>query len=235
MRNICLYYMSSQVPPDPILTTYKYWNWLNVDEETRRQRALDNTYMRFPTVQNNPTTFLKMFVIIRGLVDEITSVTRVNNVLTALRNTVNTWSGSNTMTIGTSTVTAPIDMNYEPSTFLSTQRGYVVSTPITTGLINGSNVATLSIPTPGLWWIYFSVHTSINYQTGTIVQVFDGATLLAQSFQNNLTNGFYSFSTLKVSTTLSFDTGTKSITFPCGAGGGGIGYNGGNCFAIRMG
>jgi hypothetical protein len=223
--------MSAQVPPDPILTTYQYWNWRNVDEETRRQRALDNTYMMFPTVQNNPVTFSKMFVIIRGLVDEITNVKRVKDVLDSLLNTVNTWSGSNTMTVDTSTVTAPIGMNYSPTTFLSTQRGYVVSVPITTGSVTGAVVATLSIPTPGLWYIYFSLNTVVGYPSGSIVQVFDGGTLLAQSFQNTITN---LYSTLKIGTTLSFNTGTKTITFPCGAGGGGMNYNGGNCFAVRM-
>ena len=223
--------MSSQVPPDPILTTYQSWNWFNVDEETRRQRALDNTYMRFPTVQNNPTTFLKLFVIIRGLVDEITNVKRVKDVLDSLLNTVNTWTGPNSMTIVSASVTQPIGMDYSP-TFLSTKRGYVINIPITTGSINGSVVATMSIPTPGVWWIYISLHNSVGYSSGTIIQIFDGATLLAQSFQN-IIGGLYS--TLKVSTTLSFDTGTKSITFVPGAGGGGIFYNGGNCFAVRMG
>jgi len=55
--------MSAQVPPNPILTTYQYWNWLNVDEATRRQRALDNNYMTFPTVQNYPTFFSKLFLV----------------------------------------------------------------------------------------------------------------------------------------------------------------------------
>lgn len=55
--------MSSQLPPNPILTTYQYWNWVNVDEATRRQRALDNNYMTFPTVQNYPTFFSKLFLV----------------------------------------------------------------------------------------------------------------------------------------------------------------------------
>ena len=105
-----------------------------------------------------------------------------------------------------------------------------------TGSITGAVVATLTL-TPGLWYVYFSVNTLIGYSSGTIVQVFDGAgpvpapVLLAQSFQNNLTS---LFSTLKIGTTLSFDTGTKTINFICGAGGGGMTYNGGNCFAVRM-
>lgn len=224
--------MSSQVPPDPILTTYQYWNWENVDEETRRQRALDNTYMRFPTVQNKPTTFSKLFVPtdIYSLV-KIANTTYVGLVINSLLTAVNTWTGPNTMTIVSASVTQPIGMDYSP-TFSSTQRGYVINIPITTGPINGSVVATISIPTPGVWWIYISLNNSVGYSTGTIIQVYDGATLLAQSFQN-IIGGLYS--TLKVSTTLSFDTGTKSITFVPGAGGGGIFYNGGNCFAVRMG
>ena len=63
MRNVYVLYMSAQLPPDPILTTYQYWNWKPVDEATRRQRALDNTYMMFPTVQNNPVSFSKLFLI----------------------------------------------------------------------------------------------------------------------------------------------------------------------------
>lgn len=55
--------MSFQLPPNPILTTYQYWNWINVDEATRRQRALDNTYMTIPTVQNYPTFFSKLFLV----------------------------------------------------------------------------------------------------------------------------------------------------------------------------
>lgn len=221
--------MSAQLPPDPILTTYQYWNWVNVDEATRRQRALDNTYMMFPTVQNNPVSFSKLFFITDAVLTKMANTSYVYSAFINLLSAINIWSGSNTMTIGSSTVTAPIDMNYAP-TFLSTQRGYVVSTTITTGSITGASIASLSL-TPGLWWIYFSVNVIVGYASGSIVSVTDGGTTLAQSFQNNLPN---LYATLKIGTTLSFNTGTKTITFPCGAGGGGMTYNGGTCFAVRM-
>lgn len=80
--------MSAQLPPDPILTTYQYWNWLNVDQATRRQRALDNTYMMFPTVQNNPTFFSKLFLITDAT---LTKMANTSYVYSALLSAINTW------------------------------------------------------------------------------------------------------------------------------------------------
>jgi len=212
--------------PNPITTNFipEAWDFTILNR-------FANFILTYPITQNADIVFQTVSVGTATLLTQMANTSYVYSAFLALLSAINIWSGSNTMTIGTSTVTAPIDMNYEPPTFLSTQRGYVVSTPITTGSINGASIATLPL-TPGLWWIYFSVNTKIGFPSGSIVQVFDGATLLAQSFQNNLTS---LFSTLKIVTTLSFDTGTKSITFPCGAGGGGMIYDGGSCFAVRMG
>jgi len=104
--------MTSQVPPNPILTTYQYWNWLNIDAETRRQRALDNTYMMFPTVQNNPTSFSKMFVNLISLITQIANTSYVFDKINDLLFYANTWTGLNTFdsidtnSITTNTITA---------------------------------------------------------------------------------------------------------------------------------
>jgi hypothetical protein len=87
--------MSAQLPPDPILTTYQYWNWLNVDEATRRQRALDNNYMMFPTVQNNPVSFSKMFVELITSLTQIASTFAIEDRIINLLYAINTWTGSN--------------------------------------------------------------------------------------------------------------------------------------------
>lgn len=98
--------MSAEVPPDPILTTYQYWNWENVDEETRRQRALDNTYMRFPTVQNNPTTFSKLFLVTDVVLTKMANTSYVYSAFVALLSAVNTWTALNTFgTIDTGSIT----------------------------------------------------------------------------------------------------------------------------------
>ena len=104
--------MSAQLPPDPILTTYQYWNWKPVDEETRRQRALDNTYMMFPTVQNKPTTFSKMFVNLITLITQIANTSYVYDKINDLLFYANTWTSLNTFesidtnAITTNTITA---------------------------------------------------------------------------------------------------------------------------------
>lgn len=104
--------MSAQLPPDPILTTYQYWNWANVDEETRRQRALDNTYMMFPTVQNNPTTFSKLFLITDAALTKMANTSYVYSAFLDLLSAINTWAGLNTFgsidtnSITTNTITA---------------------------------------------------------------------------------------------------------------------------------
>jgi len=104
--------MTSQVPPDPILTTYQYWNWLNIDAETRRQRALDNTYMMFPTVQNNPTSFSKMFVNLISIITQIANTSYVFDKINDLLFYANTWTSLNTFgsidtgSITTNTITA---------------------------------------------------------------------------------------------------------------------------------
>ena len=223
-----LYYMSVTPFPSPRTTNFIPEAW---DFSILTRFA--NFIVTYPIAQNANIAFQKVSVPtnIYSLV-KMANTIYVGLVMNALGLATNTWTGPNTMTIVSATVPQPIGMNYSPTTFLSTQRGYVINIPITTGPINGSVVATMSIPTPGVWWIYISLHNTVGYNSGTIVQIFDGATLLAPSFQNIL-GGLYS--TLKVSTTLSFDTGTKSITFVPGAGGGGIFYNGGNCFAVRMG
>lgn len=117
--------MTSQLPPNPILTTYQYWNWLNVDEETRRQRALDNTYMMFPTVQNNPVSFSKMFV---ELITLITQIANTSYVYSALLSTINTWTSLNTFdTIDTNSITT----NTITATTLALS-GTQLDTPMTT-------------------------------------------------------------------------------------------------------
>lgn len=86
--------MSAQLPPDPILTTYQYWNWKPVDEATRRQQALDNTYMMFPTVQNNPVSFLKLFFATDATLTKMANTSYVYSLIQALL-TATTWTGSN--------------------------------------------------------------------------------------------------------------------------------------------
>jgi len=86
--------MSAQLPPDPILTTYQYWNWVNVDEATRRQRALDNNYMMFPTVQNNPVSFSKLFLITDATLTKMANTSYVYSLIQALLSAT-TWTGSN--------------------------------------------------------------------------------------------------------------------------------------------
>jgi hypothetical protein len=86
--------MSSQLPPDPILTTYQYWNWLNVDEATRRQRALDSTYMMFPTVQNNPVSFSKLFFATDVALTKMANTSYVYALIQSLLSAT-TWTGSN--------------------------------------------------------------------------------------------------------------------------------------------
>lgn len=86
--------MSAQLPPDPILTTYQYWNWANVDEATRRQRALDNTYMMFPTVQNNPVSFSKLFFITDAILTKMANTSYVYSLIQSLLSAT-TWTGSN--------------------------------------------------------------------------------------------------------------------------------------------
>jgi hypothetical protein len=86
--------MSAQLPPNPILTTYQYWNWVNVDEATRRQRALDNNYMMFPTAQNYPTFFSKLFLITDAVLTKMANTSYVYSLIQALLSAT-TWTGSN--------------------------------------------------------------------------------------------------------------------------------------------
>lgn len=163
--------MSAQLPPDPILTTYQYWNWKPVDEATRRQRALDNTYMTFPTVQNYPTFFSKLFFITDAALTKMANTAYVYSAFLAVLSTINTWlalqnfttiktdtlTPIGTLTIGstlsTTTLQNPLTPIYDPITAVGAIGSRIDGTLITlaTGsTFNGINNAYVDLP-KGNW------------------------------------------------------------------------------------
>jgi hypothetical protein len=156
--------MTSQLPPDPILTTYQYWNWLNVDEATRRQRALDNTYMMFPTVQNNPVSFSKLFLVTDAVLTKMANTSYVYSAFIDLLSAINTWTGLNTFgSIDTNSITT----NTITATTLALS-GTQLDTPMTSNLtyiastlsLGGGNVTTTSGTPAGM--IGHVIHRNAN-------------------------------------------------------------------------
>jgi hypothetical protein len=159
--------MASQVPPDPILTKYQYWNWLNVDEETRRQRALDNTYMMFPTVQNNPTSFSKLFLITDAALTKMANTSYVYSSCMALLSAVNAWLAlQNFTTIKTNTIN-PVGGTL------------TIGTVLTDTVVLGSNLSTTSLESPftPLYDNPITTVGSIGYRIdGTLITLTTGST-----------------------------------------------------------
>jgi hypothetical protein len=140
--------MSAQLPPNPILTTYQYWNWVNVDEATRRQRALDNNYMTFPTAQNYPTFFSKLFLVTDATLTKMANTSYVYSAFLALLSAINIWTGLNTFgSIDTGSITT----NTITATTLALS-GTRLDTPVTSNMtyiasiltLGGGNVTTTS-------------------------------------------------------------------------------------------
>jgi hypothetical protein len=122
--------MSAQLPPDPILTTYQYWNWLNVDEATRRQRALDNNYMTFPTAQNYPTFFSKLFLITDATLTKMANTSYVYSLILALLSAT-TWTGSNQFNSIKVNTVANITLNNANFAGTTTLTNSTFNTPLT--------------------------------------------------------------------------------------------------------
>jgi hypothetical protein len=221
MRNICLYYMSAEVPPDPILTTYQYWNWLNVDAETRRQRALDNTYMMFPTVQNKPTTFSKMFVELITLITQIASTFTVDDRIINLLFAANTWTSLNTfgsidtdsITTNTITATTLALSGTQLDTPMTTNRTYPI-TPFAppNSTINYGTAGTIGytiVSSSNGAFTQTGTYTDINKVqvvrfTNTVISVPPGIWILQLEIQTSVIYGFaigLSFGTTPIPTT----------------------------------
>lgn len=181
--------MSAQVPPNPILTTYQYWNWLNVDEATRRQRALDNNYMMFPTAQNYPTFFSKLFLVTDATLTKMANTSYVYSLIQSLLDAT-TWTGSNqfnsikvntvanitlndadfagTTTLTNSTFNTSLTPTYSYPITNTEAIGYIAPvTFIQNGLSSGSNGGGLSLRsvslTKGIWLVSGSYLFPLNY------------------------------------------------------------------------
>jgi hypothetical protein len=221
--------MSAEVPPDPILTTYQYWNWLNIDAETRRQRALDNTYMKFPTVQNNPTSFSKMFVNLISIITHIANTSYVFDKINDLLFYANTWTGLNTFdsidtgSITTNTITATtlaLSGTQLDTPMTSTRTYPVIPMVSTTGTVAYGTAGTIgyTLVNSNTYGSYFNGTSSTIIETNQSLSIPTGVWYLVGEVI--CSNTFGQLNGLSFGPTVPSGSGNPLTTYPTGFFGG---------------